>query len=424
MTPESKECIFGDETIRLMILRIYFSSAWTDSSSQCPWALCDESGIVLQSGASRLDELPKASESIAILSSSSVLCVTAKMPAKSRRRWESALPYIVEDHTLTDPEENHVVPGAVQSDGQRSLFVVDKPWLQAIVSACDVAKIKLRKAIPEFLLPRLPPESWVAVWDGKQGFMRTGSSSGICLDRGDAQCPPLALTLSLNKHRENPPVHIYLRLHHTADTHEPPSWPDLPVAITLDEEWDWRRETIPAEAVNLLWGAFATESRVYEWIARLRPAAAILLIALFIETLGANIEWALLTREKNIATQEMERTFRKTFGNGSAIVNPPLQMQRNLSALRHAKGLPDDNDFLPLLDQISNTLASLPSGSITGLHYESGRLDVDLRLRGEVEIRALSQRLQGRGLTAHFGDTHNSGNGVETRLTVLSGTTL
>jgi len=39
-------------------------------------------------------------------------------------------------------------------------------------------------------------------------------------------------------------------------------------------------------------------------------------------------------------------------------------MQRNISALRHTAGLPDDADFLSLLDQASSTLSKLPTGSV------------------------------------------------------------
>jgi hypothetical protein len=71
-------------------------------------------------------------------------------------------------------------------------------------------------------------------------------------------------------------------------------------------------------------------------------------------------------------------------------------MQRNISALRHTAGLPDDADFLSLLDQASSTLSKLPTGSVAALHYESGRLDVDVKLRTEADITNLQQHLQSK----------------------------
>ncbi|TAJ77823.1 MAG: type II secretion system protein GspL [Gallionellaceae bacterium] len=401
-----------------MKLRIYFSAAWHDSASPCPWVLCDDAGAVLQSGNSPPAALPKADDYIAIISATRLMCVNVKMPAQSRHRWEAALPFVAEEYTLTDPEDNHVVPGAAQKDGQRSLFVVDKQWLQSIVAACHTANIPLRRAVPEMLLPNLPPETWVVVWDGDKGFMRTGATSGMALDHGDELHPPLALSLSLNA---TPPKNILLRCATHGDETELPQWPKLPVEFSLGEPWDWRREPIPNDTLNLLWGPLAPKAKLHEWLPKLRPAAFILLAALVIETLGTNIEWSLLSHEKTAVAKEMERTFRKAFGETSTVVNPPLQMQRNIAALRHGAGLPDEADFLPLLDRASSALSPLPNGSITALHYESGRLDVDVKLRTAAEVRALQQRLQDKGLSIRSGDVRDTGNGVETRLAIRAG---
>jgi general secretion pathway protein L len=406
-----------------MKLRIYFSAAWHDSTSPCPWALCDDSGAVVQSGESPLAELPKADEYIGIISSSRLTCVNVQMPAQSRRRWEAALPFVAEEYTLTDPEDNHVVPGVAQKDGKRSLFIADKNWLKTIVSACLAANIPLRRAVPEMLLPGLPDETWVAVWEGDKGFLRTGATSGLVLDHGDEQHPPLALTLSLNASLPLPPKNIQIRVAANDDESEPglPQWTDLPCPLSLGARWDWRSEPISNDTLNLLWGALAPKAKLQELLPKLRPVAIILLAALVIETLGTNIEWMLLNQQKTAATQEMERTFRKAFGESSTVVNPPLQMQRNIAALRHSAGLPDDADFLPLLDQSAAALSSLPAGSITALHYESGRLDVDVKLRNEADVRGLKKRLQGKGLSVRLGDVRNTGNGVETRLAIQAG---
>lgn len=403
-----------------MKLRIYFSGTWHESSSPCPWALCNDEDTVVQSGHSPLAAMPKADDCIAIIATSRLTCVNVKMPVRSRRRWEAALPFVAEEYTLTDPEENHVVPGAAQKDGGRSLFIVDKQWLQSIVAATLAANLPLRRAVPEMLLPGLPPASWVVIWDGSKGFMRTGTTSGMALDHGDEQHPPLALSLSLNA---TPPKSILLRCatHGDETGNELPQWPELPVEFSLGAPWDWRSAAIPNDALNLLWGALAPKAKLHEWLPKLRPVALILLAALAIETLGTNIEWSLLSHEKTAVAKEMERTFRKAFGETSAVVDPPLQMQRNIAVLRHNAGLPDEADFLPLLDQVSGTLSSLPAGSVTTLHYESGRLDVDVKLRTATEARALQQRLQGKGLSIRLGDIRDTGNSVETRLSIQAG---
>jgi general secretion pathway protein L len=403
-----------------MKLRIYFSATWQHGNSPCPWVLSDDTGNVLQSGNSPLASLPKADEAIAIISSSRITCVSVKMPAQSRRRWEAALPFVAEEFTLTDPEENHVVPAVVQNQGMRSLFIVDKQWLHNMTLACHTAGINLRRAVPEMLIPALPPVSWVIVWDGNTGFMRTGLTSGIALDQGDMFHPPMTMTLSL-KATTPPPQNIQIRFTSEATQNDLPQWPGLPVTLSLGQKWDWRTAPIPGDTLNLLWGTLAPKTKLHEWLPKLRPVAFILLAVILIETVGTNIEWGLLNHQKSVVTREMERTFRKTFGETSVIVNPPLQMQRNIAVLRHTAGLPDEADFLALLDQASGTLSTLPAGSVSALHYESGRLDIDLKLRNEAEVVKLRERLLGLGLSIHTADIRNTGNGVETRLTLQAG---
>lgn len=406
-------------------LRIYFSGQWRDHASPCPWVLCDESGAVLQSGNDPLAALPKGHECIAITAPDRVLCVAAKLPPGARRRWQAALPFAAEEHTLGDPEDTHAVPGLPLADGRTALAIVDKPWLGRVVGACRTAKLPLRRMIPETLLPPCTPDSWALVWDGASGFLRTGGAAGMALDNGDAVTPPLALRLSLNAARKNSlstaPGKIEVRFPQQIPDAQRnlPQWGDLAVTLVAGPAWDWRRAPIPDGAPNLLWGEFAPRFRVGEHWQKWRPLALILLAALGVEMAGANTEWALLSSEKKSLAREMERSFRTTFGEDSAVVNAPLQMRRNLAELRHTAGLPDNGDFLSLLDAAAPPLAALPAGSVRALHYEAGRLDLDLSLRHSDDLRGLRQQLQARGLVVRAGDTRATGNGVEVRLALL-----
>lgn len=410
----------------MSILRIYFSGSWRDSTSPCPWALCDENGAVLQSGNDPLAALPKGKECIAIAAPDRVLSISAKMPPGSRRRWQAALPFVAEEHTLPDPEDNHVVPGPVLADGRMMLAVVDKPWLKRIVEAFRTANLPLRRMVPETFLPPLTPGAWTLVWDGSSGFLRTGDASGMALDEGDALAAPLALQLNLNSVRNSSPaslpekIEVHFPQHVSEAQRILPQW-NLPAAISASTVWDWRHAPIPDDALNLLWGDFAPRARISEWWPKLRPAALILLAALGVEAIGANIEWALLAHEKKTLTRDMERSFRAAFGEAGTLVNAPLQMQRNLAELRHSTGLPDDGDFLPLLDASAPTLSMLPAGSVRGLHYESGRLDVDIKLSRGSDIQDLRLRLRNKGLGVQLGDIRDVGDGAEARLTLLSG---
>jgi general secretion pathway protein L len=403
----------------MSLLRIYFSSHWRDSTSLCPWALCDDSGAVLQTGNDTLAALPKCRECVAIAAPDRVLCVSARMPPGSRRRWQAALPFVAEEHTLPDPEENHVVPGSTQADGRMRLAITDKAWLKRIIAACRTANLNLRRMVAESFLPAPEEGTWALVWDGSSGFLSMGADCGLALDNGDAQTAPLALRLSLNACPV--PVKILLLYPPQVPVAQRilPQWQDLPVE--LGSVWDWQRAPIPSNALNLLWGELAPSARISEYWPKMRPAFLIMLALLGLEMIGANLEWAMLSHEKKALTQDMEHSFRSAFGESGALVNAPLQMGRKLAELRHNTGLPDDGDFLQLLDAAAPTFAALPAGSVRGMHYESGRLDVDMKLAQGNDYQNVQQRLKNKGLGVQIGEIHVAGGSAEARLTLLAG---
>jgi general secretion pathway protein L len=249
----------------------------------------------------------------------------------------------------------------------------------------------------------------------------------MALDNGNRDTAPLALQLSLNSapnsSQPSLPKKIEVRFpQHIPETQRIlPRWNTLSTIFSTGSDWDWRLAPIPADTLNLLWGDFAPRTRISELWPHLRPVALIILAVLGVEAIGANVEWATLAYEKKTLTQDMERSFHTAFGEGHTLVNAPMQMQRNLAELRHTAGLPDDGDFLPLLDAAASTFSTLPAGSVLGLHYESGRFDVDIKLVRSNDFQDLRQRLQNKGLSILLSDIHDTGNGAEARLTLLPG---
>lgn len=407
----------------MSVLRIYFSGQWHDSASPCPWAICGEGGTVLQSGIDPLASMPKGSECVGIVAPDRVLCVAAKLPAGPRRRWQASLPFLAEEFTLPDPEDNHVTPGPALGDGRSMLVVVDKQWIKRIIEACRGSNLSLRKIVPEIFLPTLGQGSWVLVWDGHAGFLRTGPARGMAIDNGDGNAVPVALQLCLNAEPGSSPKNIEIRFrqHIALEQKLFPQWNIPQATFSAGEDWDWRRAPIPDGVLNLMWGDFAPRAKVRDWWPRIRPLAVIMLLAFVMEAIGTSIEWAMLSHEKNALDQDMARSFHTAFGEASMLVNAPLQMQRNLAQLRHAAGLQDDGDFLSLLDAAAADLAPLPAGSVHALHYESGRLDVDIKLARSDELRNLRQRLGNKGLSVEMSDPHDTGNGTEARLTLMPG---
>ncbi|HLP97886.1 MAG TPA: type II secretion system protein GspL [Sideroxyarcus sp.] len=397
-------------------LRIYVSAQWRDAASACPWVLRDAAGAVLESGTTNLAGMPRADECIAVIAADRVLCAPVRLPKIKRSQLETALPYALEDLLLGDAADCHVVPGALQPDGATVLYAIDRHWLTLLANACETAKIRLRKVVPEFSLVPVQPGEWSVAWDGKQGFVATGQGAGGALGCGDMHHFPAALLLRLQTAPLPPTV---LRLYARAGL---PQWHTLPAAlIGAERAWDWASAPVAAETPNLLWGKFAPPAKLEEWWPKLRPAFLLLLVLFVVEALGNNVQWWLLASEKRQLERTMDGLFKETFGAEAVIVDAPLQMRRNLARLRHAAGLRDEADFVPLLEMLSTELAAFPGGKVKTLRYTEGQLDVEAFLPGVGALAGLQRRMAGLGMNMQTLDSRETNGGMDVHLKLIPG---
>ena len=357
--------------------------------------------------------MPKTHDCIGIASADRVLIFTAPEPPGNKRRWQAALPFIAEEYALTDPDDIHATPSTSSEPDHIAVSVIAKSWLNQIVTATTAAGLPLRRLVAESLLPALQPDSWTLVWDGRNGFLRTSTTTGLALDCSSPQTPPLALMQSLAGATTNMPRQIEMRL--AGAMPDIPSW-DLPVPLATGERWDWQHVPISDQTPNLLWGDFTPPMRLFDGLSRLRPALFILLTAFAIEVIGTHIEWLMLIHEKNTLAHHVERIFHSTFGEDSVLVDAPLQMQRNLAALRHTAGVADDTDFLSLLDIAAPSLGTLNNGAMRSLNYESGKLGLDIKLANPAAFQSIEQKLQRNGLHVRTSDMHDLGDGTQAKL--------
>jgi general secretion pathway protein L len=155
--------------------------------------------------------MPRASECIGIVAADRVLIFTAPKPPGNQRRWLAALPFIAEEHALTEPDELHAAYANSAESGQITISVMAKPWLRQIITAATAAGLPLRRLIAESMMPALPADGWTLVWDGVSGFLRTSTNTGLALDCGDQHTPPLALIQTLTAAGTRAPGQIELR---------------------------------------------------------------------------------------------------------------------------------------------------------------------------------------------------------------------
>lgn len=372
----------------------------------CRWALRDPAGNVLEKGAGPLGSMPGADLVEAVVPASLVLLARVRLPAAPRRKLLQLLPHIVEEKLMYEPETIHVAAGPQMEDGETAVAIIDKNWMRQVVGALRKAGLPPWRMQPETLMPEVAAGAWSVVWMGNGGFVRTGPVSGLALDGGNSDVPPLGLMLASKEAaaKGTPPQRIDL---HLAELCEPPdlaAWSDqLGIPVSVAGPWDGAAGMPAADpGINLLQGEFAPAMMKPDWRGRLRIPAMMAGAILTLQLVGALADWAMLANEKRQISAEMQNAFRQAFPEARTVVNAPLQMRRNLTDLRHAHGLPDAGDFLPVLAKAAPLLFQPGKATIRSMQYDRGALKVELQLNGAQAPEQIKTGFMAAGLLADF----------------------
>jgi general secretion pathway protein L len=385
----------GVEKISMSLLRIY--APLGHAPSRCEWALIG--GRQAVRGEGTLAELPRGAHRIQlVIPAAQVLLTRAKLPRGARRRAGPVLAFAVEEASAVEPEANLVSWLGVAGDAD-ALAVVDKQGLKRWRDALEAVGLRAYEVHAEILLLPRSSGEWSLAWDGGEGFVRTGEFEGAATDSGDQATPPLSLRMMLEEAqaRGTPPRAIALYLAASAAAPDLAAWQRaLGIPLRVVGAWDWRT------APELAGIGLAQESRRWRMspvaLASLRPAAWIAGAALAIHGAALIADWMLLGGEQRALRAGMEARFRSVFPDAVAVVDPALQMRRQLAAARHRAGVADGGDFAPMIEKVAAGLKELPAGGLRTVSYESGRMSLELATIEEAALRRLVARLVRAGL--------------------------
>ncbi len=134
-------------------------------------------------------------------------------------------------------------------------------------------------------------------------------------------------------------------------------------------------------------------------LASLRPAAWIAGAALALHGAALIADWMRARQSSSgRCAPRWRRAFRSVFPDAVAVVDPALQMRRQLAAARHRAGVPDGGDFAPMIEKVAAGLQELPAGGLRTVSYESGRMTLELAAIEEAALRRIVARLVQAGL--------------------------
>jgi len=130
--------------------------------------------------------------------------------------------------------------------------------------------------------------------------------------------------------------------------------------------------------------------RVPAWLAGATVAVALV---------AANLDWLMLSRQHSAMLEQQVELLMNTFPKTSVVLDPPVQMTRELDHLRTAAGELAPDDFLSLSNSLARSLAPLPPSAIAQISYKERSLQVTFTPTAEVDDD-FAARLRRNGLSS------------------------
>lgn len=335
----------------------------------CAWKLFDARGQVMREGTAPIDDIPRANAVEAVLPAQRVLFARLRLPRVNAATIRELLPFAVEDRLLADPAQIHAVAGATGPSGETVVAVVDRDWMRSMLQALSQEGLAARAAWCESELAERIPGAWHVVWGSSRGLLIDDEGVAATFDPGEGL--PLALRIALDEAaaRGTRPSAIRVHPENGAALPDLARWSaEASVACDPAEAWESRMATMPAAPLDLLQGELAPRSP-FAWRVPRRVAVLSAVIAALQLAFTAIDTWR-LSRERDALQARHEALFREAFPEASVVVDPQLQMSRNLAELRRTRGVPGGDGFLTQLTQAART-TNAPARHV---EYANGKL--------------------------------------------------
>lgn len=316
--------------------------------------------------------------------------VTATSP-----RLRGVLEGLLEEKLLDEPDALHfaVQPGAAA--GPVWVVVCDRAWLRAAVHALEAAGRPATRIVPEFA-PQAQgslhavgePDHAQLVWAGPEGVLAlplsAASAALLPPAAADAAClaePAVAQLAEQTLHRQ-----VELQ-------QAPQRW-----LRAGQLGWDLAQFEFAssghARALKKIASGWTDLLRAPQWRAARWGAAT--LIAVNVLALNA---WAFKERATLNAKRDAIRgTLTQTFPQVKTVVDAPVQMEREVAALRQLTGTASGRDLESMLSALSFSVP--PGRTASGVEFNGNELRVSgLSLTAE-ELPTVSVGLRSRGYAA------------------------
>jgi general secretion pathway protein L len=380
----------------------------------CPFALTSQGDAIEREGLASLSDLAetiaRVQRVVLLLAAGDVTLLRIQVPPLSASRLKAALPNMIEDQLMSDPEDCVIVAGAAV-EGLRTVAVVNRGWFDILVKTLQTYGANRISAVPAQLC--LPYEAGVAsaavTVHGTEidVAIRLAEQQGIGLpvvaDPDESEVAAIVQTLCTIV--PEAPIHLYVPQAGVQEFQEAAN-----AALTLDQRItvhadNWPRWIAGAHqaAPDMMSALGGTSGQSINWRTWRWPLI-LTAVVLLVNIAGLNIDWLRMKREATALRAGMMQTYRSTFPQDTMVVDPLAQMRRKVAEARNASGQAAPDDFIALAANLGEVWDSIAGSGykmpgIASLEYRDRSLLLRAKTDGTLPAEQLKAALGARNLS-------------------------
>lgn len=325
------------------------------------FALVADGGSLIQQGEGALkgmgDVVAASRHVVVLLAAADVTLLHVKVPPLSNARLKAALPSLVEEQVLGDPDDCVLVAAPADgADGLRTIAVAQRSWLEAIVKSLLAQGARGVTGLPaQLCLPILPGNAAAAIGPG--GItLRHGLFQGLGL--AVAGEPESALQ-TVRALAGDAPLTLYVPQPQLGEFQVLLAEAGASVMLEPDHwaHWIAGSKTTHFDLVPGL-GAAGSQTRDWQrwrWPIRLAILTAVVNIA------ALNYEWFRMKKEADTMRESMRQIYRAAYPKETVFSSDlALQMRQKIALAKASRGQVNPEEFTYQAAAFGEAARSLP----------------------------------------------------------------
>ncbi|NOQ89431.1 MAG: hypothetical protein GQ549_00630 [Gammaproteobacteria bacterium] len=375
-----------------------------NNAQQATWSWCNTAGELtgkITTGTiAELAEVASEQSAIVLLNSQCLHINQLQLPTQNLQKLLKAVPYAIEEFIADDVDDFHFVIHRNKHDNSTSVVGINKATLKNIIQLFQTANINVEKIIPDALCLAADDKQWACLNYKNTSYLQTDTTNGMLVQhdllpyviknklQDETQTAPEKLLLF--SEQENATAFDQLKDEHIVDDG---SIDVINIVYNTHPLVVFCGNYKQAMPLNLLQYKFKPTRKTSGYWQHWRLAASLAAIWLVLHLGLTSFQHSQLKDDNVLSKAKIEKIYKKSFPKSKKIVNPRVQMEQKLNALKGSAGN-REHGFVFLLAESFGTLGQdKKSITLQSLTFRNNRMDIGLESENLQAVENLNKNL-------------------------------